>query len=151
MDVPTCPELGVRLVMLGGRTVKLTALLGTPPTVTTTLPVVVIGTETVRLVELQLLAVAETPLKVTVLVPWVVPKLVPVIVTEAPICPLEGLRELIVGVGGTVKDTPLLATPPTVTMTLPVVAPTGTGTVIPVALQLEGVAAVPLKVTVLVP
>lgn len=47
--------------------------------------------------------------------------------------------------------TPLLATPETVTTTFPVVAPVGTGTLIELAPQLEGVAAVPLKVTVLVP
>jgi len=51
----------------------------------------------------------------------------------------------------TVKLTPLLATPPTVMTTLPVVAPVGTGTAMLVAPQLVGVAAVPLKVTVLVP
>jgi hypothetical protein len=51
----------------------------------------------------------------------------------------------------TVKPTPLLATPPTVTTTFPVVAPLGTGATILVALQLVGVAAVPLNVTVLVP
>ena len=51
----------------------------------------------------------------------------------------------------TVNGTPLLATPPTVTTTFPVVAPLGTGATMLVALQLEGVAAVPLKVTVLVP
>ena len=39
----------------------------------------------------------------------------------------------------TVKTTPLLATPPTVTTTLPVVAPVGTATTMLVALQLEGV------------
>jgi hypothetical protein len=39
----------------------------------------------------------------------------------------------------------------TVTKTGPVVALAGTGTAMLVALQLEGVAAVPLKVTVLVP
>jgi hypothetical protein len=50
-----------------------------------------------------------------------------------------------------VKTTPLLATPATVTTTLPVVAPAGTGTTMLVALQLVGVAAVPLNVTVLVP
>ena len=51
----------------------------------------------------------------------------------------------------TAKFTPLLAKPLTVTTTLPVVAPAGTGTLMLVALQLVGVAAVPLKVTVLVP
>jgi hypothetical protein len=53
----------------------------------------------------------------------------------------------------TVKAEPLLATPPTVTTTLPEVAPAGTGATILVALQLDGVgvANVPLKVIVLEP
>ena len=51
----------------------------------------------------------------------------------------------------TVKVTPLLATPFTVTTTFPVVAPPGTATVMLVALQLVGVPAVPLNFTVLVP
>src|SRR5262249_54146473 len=51
----------------------------------------------------------------------------------------------------TVKLTPVLARPPTVTTTLPVVAPAGTGTTMLVADQLVGVAVVPLNVTVLVP
>src|SRR5438445_7803368 len=51
----------------------------------------------------------------------------------------------------TVKLTPLLATPPTVTTTFPVVAPAGTGAIMLVALQLVGVAAVPLNLTLLVP
>jgi len=50
-----------------------------------------------------------------------------------------------------VKRTPLLATPDTVTTTFPVVAPTGTGAVILVVFQLVGVAVVPLNVTVLSP
>jgi hypothetical protein len=53
--------------------------------------------------------------------------------------------------GATLKVTPLLATPPTVTTTGPVVAPDGTGATMLVLLQLVGVAAVPLKVTVLAP
>jgi len=55
------------------------------------------------------------------------------------------------GAGNTVKLTPLLITPETVTTTFPVVAAVGTGTVIELAPQAVGVAAVPLKVTVLVP
>jgi len=51
----------------------------------------------------------------------------------------------------TVKLTPLLATPDTVTTTLPVVAPVGTGTAMLVLLQLVGVAVVPLNLMVLVP
>jgi len=56
-------------------------------------------------------------------------------------------------VGGTVtvNDTPLLARPLTVTTTLPVVAPVGTGTTMLVADQLVDVAGVPLNVTVLLP
>lgn len=53
--------------------------------------------------------------------------------------------------GRTVKLTPLLGDPVTVTITFPVVAPAGTGTVTEVALQFVGVAGVPLNVTVLVP
>src|SRR5215467_8421041 len=55
------------------------------------------------------------------------------------------------GSGVTVKVTPLLANPPTVTTTLPLVAPVGTVTAMLVALQFVGVAGVPLKVTVLLP
>ena len=51
----------------------------------------------------------------------------------------------------TEKFTPLLALPPTVTITLPVVALEGTGATMVVGLQLVGVAGVPLNVTVLVP
>jgi hypothetical protein len=51
----------------------------------------------------------------------------------------------------TVKPAPLLATPLTVTITFPVVAPEGTDVAMLVALQLVVVAGVPLKVTVLVP
>jgi len=51
----------------------------------------------------------------------------------------------------TVKRIPLLAKPPTVTTTLPVVAPLGTGTTMLVLLQLVGAAPMPLNVRVLVP
>ena len=131
-------------------TVKATLLLVRPFTVTTTLPVVApAGTRTTMLVGLQLVGVAATPLKVTVLVPWDAPKLVPVIATEVLTGPDVGER--IVMLGATAKGTPLLDRPPTVTTTFPVVAPEGTGTTMLVLLQLVGVAAVPLNVTVLVP
>jgi hypothetical protein len=51
----------------------------------------------------------------------------------------------------TVKFIPLLALPPTVTITGPVVADTGTGVTMFVVLQLVGAAAPPLNVTILVP
>lgn len=50
-----------------------------------------------------------------------------------------------------VKVTLLLETPPTDTMTGPVVVPAGIGTVIAVRVQFDGVTAIPLKVTVLAP
>jgi hypothetical protein len=138
--------------MLTGATVNAAPALGTPLTVTTTLPVVApVGTETAIEVALQAEAVAAVPLNVTVLVPWVAPKFVPVIDTGAPTAAEDGDRLLIIGAGTTVNAAPALDTPPTVTTTLPVVAPVGTGATIEVALQLVGVAAVPLNVTVLVP
>jgi hypothetical protein len=151
--VPTEPNAGEMLAMLGTTvTVKLTPLLATPKTVTTTLPEVApLGTGTVMLVALQLVGDAAVPLKVTVLVPCVEPKFTPVIVTDVPTAPNVGDKPVMLGAATTVNATPLLAIPETVTTTFPVVAPFGTGTTILVPLQLVGVAATPLNVTVLVP
>ncbi len=150
-EVPAGPEVGERELMFGV-TVKSTPLLARLATVTTTLPVAApVGTNVPMLVAVQLVTGNCAPLSVMVLVPWVAPKFVPLIVTEVPTGPDVGERLVILGKMMTVKATPLLATPPTVTTTFPVVAPPGTVTEMPVALQLVGVAAVPLKVTVLVP
>jgi hypothetical protein len=66
-------------------TINLTGLLGTPPTVTTTFPVVApAGTVTMMFVGLQEFTVAPVPLNVTVLVPWLLPKFVPLIAIAAP-------------------------------------------------------------------
>jgi hypothetical protein len=152
-EVPTAAEVGVRLVMLGvGRTVKLTPLLATPLTVTTTLPVAApVGTGTSIAVLLHAVGVAVVLSKTTVLLPWVAPKFVPVIVTTSPTGPDPGVRLVMLGVGRTVKLTPLLGTPLTVTTTFPVIAPAGTGTLMEVLAHVVGVAVVPSKVTVLVP
>jgi hypothetical protein len=146
-DAPTAPDAGDRLVILGvGINVKLTPLLARPLIVTTTLPVVALaGTGTTIDVAVQLVGVAAVPLNVTV---PVVPKFVPVMVTDVPTGPDAGDRLVMLGVGINVKLTPLLARPLIVTTTLPVLAPAGTGTTIDVAVQLVGVAAVPLNVTV---
>jgi hypothetical protein len=137
----------------GGVTVKVTPLLDTPPAVTTSGPELAPeGTGAAMLVALQLIGEASVPLNVTVLLPCVDPKFVPVIVTFVVSGPEAGDTFVIVGVGiVTVKGTALLAVPPTVTTTGPLVAPAGTGTTICVALQLVVVAAVPLKTTVLTP
>jgi len=153
ISVPTEADVGLKLVIVGGgTTVKATPLLATPNTVTTTFPVVApLGTGTTMLVALQLVGVPAIPLNVTVLVPWLVPKLVPVTVTEVPTPPAVGVRLVMLGVRSTVKLTPLLATPLAFTTTFPVVAPLGTGTTMLVALQLVGAPAVPLNVIVPLP
>jgi hypothetical protein len=149
--VPIGPEFGEKEPIEGGTvTVKLTPLLSTLFTVTATFPdVAPIGTGTTICVEFQTVGVAATPLNVTVLVPCTAPKLVPVIVTDVPTDPEVGDRLAIAG--GKLKLTPLLAAPPTVSTTLPVVAPAGTATTICVIPQFVGVAAMPLKLTVLAP
>src|SRR5207244_9986471 len=121
--------------------------------VTTTLHVVaLLGTVTVMLVALQYAAVpALVPPKVTVLLPWLVPKLAPVMVTAIPTGPDVGQKLVTLGGVVTVKDAPLLVWPATVTTTLPEAAPLGTGTTILVLFQLVGVADAPLNVTVFVP
>ncbi len=97
MDAPTAPLFGERALMFGV-TVNLTPLLEEVPPVTTTLPVVAaLGTVATILLELQLVAVAVTPLNLTVLVPWVLPKLLPEIVTEVPTVPEVGDRLVIFG------------------------------------------------------
>src|SRR5215469_11572862 len=83
-------------------TVKFTPLLTCPATVTTTLPVLApVGTGTTMLVALQLVGVAGVPLNVTVLVPWVVPKFAPLIVTAVPTTPEVGLK-LVMAIDGVV-------------------------------------------------
>jgi hypothetical protein len=100
-----------------GATGKFTWLLVSTLTVTITFPVVAAaGTGTVILVEFQLVGVAATPLNVTVLDPWVVPKLEPLMVTEVPVGPDDGESMLMVGTRS-VKYNPSLFTPPTVTIT----------------------------------
>jgi len=94
--VPTAPLVGDRLVRVGGAVVLVTVndmpLLATLPTVTTTFPVVAPdGTGTRMLVADQFVGVAATPLNVTLLVPFVVPKFDPVIVTLAPAAPVVGV------------------------------------------------------------
>ena len=62
------------------------------------------GTGPTTDVSLQLVGVAAVPLNVTVLVPGVPPKLVPVIVTDVPIGPEVGDKLLMLGVRSTVIE-----------------------------------------------
>jgi hypothetical protein len=107
-DVPTAPDVGDKLVMLGAdTTVNDDPLLATPLTVTTTFPVVApVGTVATIDVALQLpIVVAVVPLNFTVLVPGVDPKFVPVIVTDAPTAPDVGDRLVILGVAAAERPT----------------------------------------------
>jgi hypothetical protein len=125
-DVPTIPETGESVAMTGvGRTVKLTPLLFTPSTLISTFPEVApVGTGDTIEVSVQVVGEAYFPLNVRLLA--VAPKLVPVIVMDAPTGPELGDKVAMFGAGTTVKLIPLLTEPPTVTVTLPVVAPDGT-------------------------
>lgn len=150
---PIGPAALDRLEILGTwRTVNGVPLLDVPFTVTTTFPdVAALGTGTVMPVAVQLVGAAAVPLKLIVLFPCGDPKLTPVIATVVPAGPDVGDIALIVGVVETVKGTPLLATPLTVTTIFPDVAPIGTGTAMPDVVQVVGDPAVPLNVTVLLP
>jgi len=95
---PTGPEVGLRLVMAGVR-VKGEPRLATPATVTTMLPVVApLGTGAMTRLWFQLEGVIATPLRVTVLEPWDVPKPPPLIVTLVPMGPDVGVRLRMLGV-----------------------------------------------------
>jgi hypothetical protein len=97
-DALTAPEV-MDKVVISGVTVKLTLLLATPETVTTTFPVVAaLGTVTTIVVGFQLLELAEVPLNATVPDE---PKFVPVIVTEVPTGPLLVERLVIDGAAAT--------------------------------------------------
>jgi hypothetical protein len=152
---PTSPEFGLSVESAGAPiTVNGKPLLGPPAVVvTTTFPVPApAGTTATMDVEVQVtMVVAAAPLKVTVLLPWLAPKFVPAIVTEDPTAPLFGVRLVIVGDGFTVNATPLLNPAAVLTTTLPEVAPPGTTANIEPELQLLMTAAIPLKVTVLLP
>lgn len=93
-EVPAVPDVGFKLVIVTGVTVKLTLLLTKPPTVTTTGPVVApVGTDTVIPVSIQsklFCIVACVPLNVTVSPGTNVPKFVPKIDTDIPTGPEFG-------------------------------------------------------------
>jgi hypothetical protein len=91
--------------------------------------------------------VADVPLNFTVLFEGVGSKLVPLIVTDVPTAPIVGEKLL---TDSTLKlETLVTVCPPTVTLTGPVVAPTGTVTIRVDELALVTVADVPLNFTVL--
>src|SRR5260370_8873642 len=87
-------------------------LLGTPKTATRIFPVAAsVGTTAMICVSAQLVMLAGVPLNVTVLVPCVAPKFVPVIVTAVPVGPDVGLTPLMLGVGAGTFHVPIVASP----------------------------------------
>src|SRR5687768_5373209 len=107
---PTAPLLGFSADIAGGcccvTTVKVDALLDTPFTTTVTdcAPAVTFGTTALIDVALDALTEAFVVPKRSVLPPWVLPKLLPEIVTLVPTVPLVGLTEAMPGVVPTVSS-----------------------------------------------
>jgi len=135
-------------------TVKSFALVAEfPATVTVIFPVVApTGTVVVIIVAVLAVTLAVIPLNITILFAAVVLKFVPVMMTDAPIMPKVGLKEIIVGNAAavTVKLVALVAVlPAMVTVIVPVVAPAGTVVVILVTVLAVTIAVVPLNFTVL--
>src|ERR1017187_3421794 len=92
------PSSKLGLATIPDATVKLSPLLDFPFTMTTTFPVVApAGAATTMLVSVQLVGSAAVPLNCTVLMPRVVPKFVPVIVTTVPTGPVVVDRLVMLG------------------------------------------------------
>jgi hypothetical protein len=83
----------------------------------------------------QLLGVAAARLNITVLLPWLVPKLVPLMVIGVPVVPLWGLTSVMDGTT-VVNGKLLLAKPFCLTKTTPEFEPSGTVATISVGVQL---------------
>ena len=150
--VPTPPEMGVKVVMVGAGTVKLVPEVPVPTAVVTLMgPVVAPAGTLVEMVVAVLVTMrAGTPLKVTAVA---LPRLVPVMVTVVPTSPEVGVKLVMEGGPITVKLVVLVPVPlGAVTLTGPVVAPGGTVTVIDVAeTTLNDVAGVVLNLTAVAP
>ena len=151
-DVPMGPLPGVNEVIVGGgMTVKLVALVPVPDGVVTAMVPVVApaGTLAVSCVT-RLIVMFANPTSVPLnFTDETFTKLVPVMVTVPPTGPLVGVKLATVGAAATVKLVALVAVPATVsTVIFPVVAPAGIVAVIRMRLLIVGfIAATPLNLT----
>jgi len=147
---PIAALVGVKEVIVGaGTNVNPTCVAVPPGVVTLTLPEVPAATTAVMLVaETTLNDVAAVPPKLTAVAPV---KLVPVIVTVAPIAALVGVKEVIVGAGTKVNPTRVAVPPGVVTLTLPEVPAATTAVMLVAETTLNDVAAVPPKLTAVAP
>jgi len=152
-EAVTEPLAGEKPVIVGaGSTVKLEALVAVTPvplTSTESVPVVApTGTIAVILVAEEAVTVANVPLNLTTLFPGVGLKFTPERITVAPADPVVGVKDVIEGVGKTVKfEALVMVTPLVATLIGPVVAPDGTVVVRLVVVAAVTVASVPLKRT----
>jgi len=148
---PIAPLVGLRPTIVGeGKTVKVPALVATPPgAVTLIVPVLPAPTTALILVDDNMLKeAASVPPNFTEVAPV---KLVPVITTVTLCAPLLGVNEEMVGAAIKVNPARLAVPPGVVTETLPE-APLATTAVIVVAFTtLKEVAAVPPKLTAVAP
>ena len=152
--LPIGPVVGERLEMVGAGvgTVKFTALVAKPLTVTTKDPLLApAGTDVTMLELLHDDAVAEKPFSVMALPPCVGPKAPPLMVMAVLGAPEYVDRPKMTGM--TVKVTALLETPPTVTEMVrsPAEREAGTGTTMLVSLHEDGVPRTDPNATVLEP
>ena len=133
-------------------TVKLAELVAVPPGVVTLSGPDVAPAGTVAVIWLSLSTenAAAVPLNFTAVAPV---RLLPVMVTLAPTCPLVGVNDVSVGAGlATVKLALLVAVPPGVVRLIgPLEAPAGTVAVIWLSLLTEKAAVVPLNFTAVAP
>ena len=146
IDAPVPPLAGVNEVIVGiGINVNPLLDAVPPGVVTLTLPDAPVPTTAVILVaELTVNEEAATPPKLTTVAPL---KLVPVINTDVPAPPLDGVNDVIVGDGTNVKPVIVAVPPVVVTLILPD-APLPTTAVILVAeLTMNDEAATPPKLT----
>jgi hypothetical protein len=135
--VPTAPEVGVKLVIVGaGITVKLVALVAVPPAVVTVTVPVAVPAATVAVICVSPFTVkdaAAVPLNLTAEAPV---NAEPVMVTTVPTGPEVGVKLLTVGGGITVKPAELVAVPAiVVTAIVPVELPVANVAVICVSLS----------------
>jgi len=146
--VPTGPVVGEKLV-IDGETLKLLALVATPPVVVTVSGPVVAPVGTIASICVSVIlngTAAAVPLKLTIVA---VASPTPEIMTSVVTGPLTGENPLIDGASTTVKLSALVTVPPGVVTAIgPVLAPLGTWAMISFALSsVMTVAATPLNVT----
>ena len=147
---PVAALIGVKEVMTGAGMNVNPARTPVPPGVVTLIfPEVPVATTAVMLVaETTLKEVAAVPPKLRAVAPI---KLVPVRVTVAPVAALVGVKEVMTGAGMNVKPARTTVPPGVVTLTFPLVPAATTAVMLVAETTLKEVAAVPPKLTAVVP